>query len=117
AVLVERLLRLLGEIQQIRHRRLHLEGELEGLDHAVDLVRRPAGGGEVAVHVLDQVELLALKTARQLGLQVGQVARVAQARALEVGRKKSAAEIGRSPDVRRRVDRDVAGQVDRKSVV
>ena len=111
AVRVEDGLRLLGQVEQLRHLALHLEGELVRLNHAVEPVRRVAFRGQVAVHGLDEVDLLALKGLGCPRLQVGEIAAVVDPRPLEMGRQERAAVVDRPAEVRRRVDRHVAGHV------
>ena len=111
AVGVEHVLRLLRDVEQLGHLALHPEGQLVRLDDAVDRIGSARRCGEVAVHRLDQVELLALELMPPTRLEVRQIAGVVDARALEVGRQEGAAVVHRPAEVRRRVDGDVAGQV------
>ncbi len=70
AVGVEHRLRLPGDVEQLRHLALHPERQLVGLDHALELVRSAGPRRQVAVHRLDQVDLLALQRRGRLRLEV-----------------------------------------------
>jgi len=103
AVRVEDVLRLGGDVEQFRNLALHLEGELVRLDDAVELIGRAGRQGEVAVHGLGEVDLLALEGLERGGLEVGEVAAVVDAGALEVGGKERAAVVDRAAEVGRGV--------------
>ncbi len=99
------------DVQKLRDLALHPERQFVRLDHAIDGVGSGGAGGQVAVHGLDQVELPALQRRWRAGLEVGQIAQVVDARALEVGRQEGAAVVDGAAEVGGRVDGDVAWQV------
>ena len=114
AVAVEGRLGFALDVHDLRNLALHPEGQLEGLDDAIELVIDSRSFTKLAVHFLDEVELLALLAGGQLTVvEVRQRAAALSADrgSLEAGRKEGATVVLGSAETVGRVDRDEAGQI------